>query len=110
MLSAWSVSSSTMNILIVLSRFLGSAFSGRHLLLDAQRQLDDDAGAAADLAVDADVALVLRDDLLDRREAEAGAEALGAEQRLEDPPEIFRRNSRPGVLDGQREHAGALLG
>src|SRR5262245_37619182 len=46
---------------------------------------------------------MLQHDLPNHRKAEADAEALGGEQRLEDSGERIRRNAWPSVDDGQLE-------
>ena len=59
-------------------------------------------GALADLARDFDPAVVLRDDAVNRGEAEAGAFAdfLGGEERLEDVAERLGVHAAAGVGEG----------
>ena len=52
---------------------------------------------------DLDRAAMLLDDLLHRRQAEAGAEALGAEQRLEHLGQHVGRDAGPGIRDHELE-------
>ena len=70
---------------------------GRH----RQRQRQREPRALADGAVAADRAVVLVDDAVGDRQAEAGAAAdrLGGEERIVDARQLLRRNARSGVGD-----------
>src|SRR5258708_774862 len=68
----------------------------------------DRSRAVAGLALEDDLAAVLLDDLLDGRQAQSGAEILGAEERLEAAGEDRGRDSWAGVLDRHFEPAASL--
>ena len=68
-------------------------------LLGGARQRDLKAGAAERRGADRDPAVVKDDDLLHERQAEAGAVALGGEERPEDPLARFRRDAGAVVFD-----------
>src|SRR6185437_3371546 len=65
----------------------------------AGRKEDANPGAVTRLAGDGDGAAMLLDDLLHGRQAEPGAEALGAEKRLEDAGQDLGWNPGAGILD-----------
>src|SRR6185312_12336198 len=73
------------------------------LFLHGGPQLDRDARALARLARNRDRAAMLFDDLLDDRQAEAGAEALGAEEGLEHLRQDVARDATAGILDRDLE-------
>src|SRR5579864_2674667 len=81
---------------------------GGEFLRARARQMHGGTCSLAGLTVDRDGAAVLLDDLLDRRETEAGAEGFRAEQRFEDLGHDLCRYARAGVADD--EFVGTLSG
>ena len=75
--------------------------SGR--LREGERERDREGRAAAEGGADADVTAVGADDLVDDREAEAGAVGAGGEERLEDAGEIVGADAAALVLDLDRD-------
>src|SRR6185369_13968127 len=68
-------------------------------LCSGRRQDHAERRAAADGALDGDVAAVLAHHLVDERESEAGARLLGRVERVEDVIERLRGDARPLVGD-----------
>ena len=80
------------------------------------RQTDENPRALARMRDDLDRAAMLLDDLFHRRQAEPGAEALGAEQRLEDSastsagcPARYRRSPARSAVDATMRDDDATL-
>src|SRR4051812_31504617 len=74
--------------------------AGRRFGFGGRRQLDAEAGAAADLALDGDATTELLDGVADEREADAGAgAALGREERIEDARQEVLGDAVASVLD-----------
>ncbi len=84
----------------------GKSFGG---LIDA-REINSEDGAAAELALNEDVAAALLDDAVDGGEPEAGTFAffLGGEERLEDAGLGFAVHTLAGVADGNHD-VGSVL-
>src|SRR5206468_6663413 len=78
----------------------------RHRPRARAREVDDERGALADFAGDADAAAELLDDLARDGQAEAEAAALGRDEILEDGLQAIRRDAAAGVVDA---HLHALV-
>src|SRR6267143_2666291 len=76
-----------------------------------RRKAHGEAAACTELAVDVEARLVARDGVLDDGQAEARAAgfaraaAVDAVEALGQPRQVFRRDARAGVLDGERRPA-----
>ena len=76
-----------------------------HRLFSQARNVNAECRSEADFAVDVDPAVMLLDDAEDGGQSQAGAfaDAFGAEERLENVREDFRRDAAAGVAHAQAD-------